>query len=118
MFVPIDRWGHLPLAADARLSAAAVAAIVAAHVRGESPEHTIACRTVSVPRGRIDVAGDRPDAVKQRRLDPHAFERGLHARHRAHTALVDVGDILNLVEDHADRLFEQTLALLEESDID
>ncbi|MFD4182022.1 hypothetical protein [Rhodococcus sp. NPDC058514] len=42
------------------------------------------------------------------------FDRGIAARHAAHTALSDIGDLLDTVEDRADRLLEQTLAIIED----
>ena len=84
-------------------------------MRGHGPAHTIRSRPLVVDQHGAS-AGVQ-DLADPPRLDLDAFERGLYARRHAHKALLDVGDVLDLVEDIADELINQTLALLNAVDV-
>jgi len=46
-------------------------------------------------------------------LDPGYYERGIQARRQAQEALSDVAGILDDVEDRADRILSELLAVLD-----
>lgn len=46
-------------------------------------------------------------------LDDRYYERGIAARRAAHAALADVPDLLDDVEEQADAILEQLLAVLD-----
>ncbi|UIR39642.1 hypothetical protein LZP97_26470 (plasmid) [Rhodococcus sp. DMF-1] len=48
-------------------------------------------------------------------LDPSYYERGVAARRTAHEDLHDVTDILDDIEDRADTLLAELLALLDDT---
>jgi hypothetical protein len=113
--VPIDRWGHLPLPVTA-MTAAEVGAVIARHRIGVSPLHTPR-RPIVRPSDDADrrdpSAAPEPASVD---LDSGYYRSGVEARRRAHTALADVPDIVDDVEDRIEQLLERTLQLLGSSD--
>lgn len=108
VFVPIDRWGQLPLS-PTPLSSPAVAAIVGSHLTGTAAPHAI----LPVKPGDAVREDDSTTANPIRRLDPESHERGLTARKDAAAFLADVGDVLDGIEDAADNLLRRTLAILD-----
>lgn len=113
--VPIDRWGHMPLPATA-MTAAEVGAVIAGHRAGVSPLHTPR-RPVIRPSDGIDRAGQIPaPEPASAELDSGYYRSGVEARRRAHTALADVPDMVDDVEDRIEQLLELTLQLLDSSD--
>ncbi|MDJ0362532.1 hypothetical protein [Rhodococcus sp. H29-C3] len=111
--VPIDRWGHMPLPADA-MSPAAIAEIVDAHRTGLPP------RRGSVPQKRRERSDDTHDAVPSvpehdsAELGSGYYEAGIAARRTAHTLLTEVPELYDDVEDRIDALLARTLDLLEQ----
>lgn len=109
--VPIDRWGHMPLPVTA-MTAAEVGALIAGHRTGVAPLHT-PLRPIIRPSdrtGRGDpIAAPEPVSAE---LDSGYYRLGVEARRRAHTALADVPDIVDNVEDRIEQLLERTLQLL------
>ncbi|WP_196806163.1 hypothetical protein [Rhodococcus sp. 114MFTsu3.1] len=108
--VPIDRWGHLPLPA-APMTAAEIGSVIAAHRTGLSPLHTPRRRS-SRPHAdaeQIDVIRPEPTPAD---LDSGYYRAGVDARRRAHTALADVPDMVDDVEDRIEALLQRTLDLL------
>lgn len=104
---PIDRWGHLPLPAQA-MTPQSVAALVHAHLDGRSPiRRPIALREDFGHRDDAD-----PPVEQAIELDPDYYERGIQARQHAHQRLADVTDILDDVEDRADQILSELLAVL------
>ncbi|WP_430336290.1 hypothetical protein [Rhodococcus sp. ACT016] len=102
---PIDRWGHLPLPAQA-MTPQSVAFLTRAHLTGIPPIHR-PLRLQEPSHTRSD-----PPSVSVL-LDPNYYERGTDARLRAQESLKDVLDILDDVEDRADVLLNDLLALLD-----
>ncbi|OZD18173.1 hypothetical protein CH253_16945 [Rhodococcus sp. 06-156-3C] len=108
--VPIDRWGHLPLPAAA-MTAAEIGSVIAAHRTGLSPLHTPR-RRITRPRAdaeQIDIVRPEPTPAE---LDSGYYRAGVDARRRAHTALADVPDMVDDVEDRIEALLQRTLDLL------
>lgn len=112
--VPIDRWGHLPLPVTA-MTAAEVGAVIARHRTGASPLHTPR-RLLARP---TDGGTDRRDPIVPEpvplELDSGYYRSGVEARRRAHTALADVPDMVDDVEDRIEQLLQRTLQLLDPS---
>jgi hypothetical protein len=109
---PIDRWGAIPLS-PAPLSAASVSRIVTAHLNGSArPHHPVAVRRRAVEAMTVS---DPPQAHSPT-LDPASFSRGVAARARAAHELDDVAELLDDVEDRADRLLSDLLRLLDGPD--
>ncbi len=115
--VPIDRWGHLPLPVTA-LTAAEVGAVIAGHRAGTSPLHSPR-RSVIRPSDGADRRDPSaaPEPVSAD-LDVGYYRSGIEARHRAHTTLADVPDMVDDVENRIEQLLERTLHLLDSSDSD
>ncbi|MGB7236676.1 MAG: hypothetical protein WBD41_11910 [Rhodococcus sp. (in: high G+C Gram-positive bacteria)] len=108
--VPIDRWGHLPLPVAA-MTAAEIGSVMAAHRTGHSPLHTPR-RRVSRPGAdaeQVDIVRPEPTPAE---LDSGYYRAGVAARRRAHTALADVPDMVDDVEDRIEALLQRTLDLL------
>ena len=108
--VPIDRWGHLPLPA-APMTAAEIGSVIAAHRTGLSPLHTPR-RRIARPRAdaeQVDIVRLEPTPAE---LDSGYYRAGVDARRRAHTALADVPDMVDDVEDRIEALLQRTLDLL------
>ncbi|WP_407727617.1 hypothetical protein ACJEDT_25675 (plasmid) [Rhodococcoides fascians] len=112
--VPIDRWGHMPLPVTA-MTAAEIGAVIARHLTGVSPLHTPR-RPIIRPSDGTDrsdpVAAPEPVSAE---LDSGYYRAGIEARRRAHTALADVPDMADDVEDRIEQLLERTLQLLDSS---
>ncbi|OZD85347.1 hypothetical protein CH260_04870 [Rhodococcus sp. 05-2256-B2] len=113
--VPIDRWGHLPLPATA-MTAAEVGVVIGRHRTGASPLHTPRRPIVRPIDGGTDpcypIATPEPVSAD---LDSGYYRSGVEARRRAHTALADLPDIVDDVEDRIERLLQRTLQLLDPS---
>lgn len=113
--VPIDRWGHLPLPVTA-MTAAEVGAVITRHRTGASPLHTPRSLLVRPTDGGTDrsdpIAAPEPVSVE---LDSGYYRSGVEARRRAHTALADVPDMVDDVEDRIEQLLQRTLQLLDSS---
>ena len=109
--VPIDRWGHLPLPVTA-MTVAEVGALIAGHRTGASPLHT-PLRPIIRPSDGVDRSEPTaaPELVSAE-LDSRYYRLGVEARRRAHTALADVPDMVDDVEDRIEQLLERTLQLL------
>ncbi|ANZ28614.1 hypothetical protein A4U64_27495 (plasmid) [Rhodococcus sp. WB1] len=108
LLTPIDRWGHLPLIPQP-MSAQSLAAIVRDHLAGQ-----VRVRA-SLP---LRKPGDRDDAPHARldpeiALDPHYYERGIAARRHAQESLHDLAHVLDTIENQADHLLEELLALFD-----
>ncbi len=108
VFTPIDRWGYLPLPPQP-LTAGSIAVIVRQHLTGTAPAHTLPPRR---PRP-VPAAADLAPPPEPPPLSDEYYDRGTAARRDALTALADVGDVLDDVEARADALLEQTLAIIE-----
>jgi hypothetical protein len=113
LLMPIDRWGHTPFA-PTPLTSQSVATIARAHLTGQAPAHT---RRPARPRpARPDLT---PHSVAESiELDRDYYDRGIHSRRTAHDTLKDVTDILDGIEDEADRLLADLLSLLDQSSVD
>ena len=110
--VPIDRWGHLPLPVTA-MTAAEIGTVITGHRTGASPLHTPR-RPIIRPSDGTDrsdpIAVSEPESAQ---LDGDYYRAGVEARRRAHTALAEVPDMVDNVEDRIEKLLERTLQLLE-----
>lgn len=109
--IPIDRWGHLPIPA-APMTAAEIGTVIAAYRTGTSPQHTERHRTRRPPK---DVDQSQPVIATEQvapMLDSEYYSSGVNARRRAHTALADVPDMVDDVEDRIEALLQRTLDLL------
>ncbi|WP_027507169.1 hypothetical protein [Rhodococcus sp. UNC23MFCrub1.1] len=108
--VPINRWGAVPLPLVS-MAPAAIASVVTSHLAGTParhrriPERPAPSRSAAEPPALF---GD-PAAVLS-----DTYAAGVAARAAAHTALADVGDVLDEVEDRAEKLLRRTLELLDE----
>ena len=110
--VPIDRWGHLPLPVTA-MTAAEVGAVITRHRSGASPLHTPRRPTIRPSDGTDrsePIAASEPVFAE---LDSGYYRLGVEARRRAHTALADVPDMVDDVEDRLEQLLQRTLQLLD-----
>ncbi|MDZ7917430.1 MAG: recombinase [Rhodococcus sp. (in: high G+C Gram-positive bacteria)] len=108
LLTPIDRWGHTPLTATP-LTARAVAGIVAAHLTGQAPPH------IRPPLRNTDETDSiTTEAMDVEPLGDDYYEHGIAARKHAHHALGDVTSVLDEIEDRADRLLVDLLALLDQ----
>ncbi len=105
---PIDRWGHLPLPLQA-MSPQSIASLTRAHFAGRPPARRSLPLSFSAT-SNLDSAPPETDSVD---LDPDYYERGIQARHRSHEALSDVSEILDDVEDRADQILRELLAVLD-----
>jgi hypothetical protein len=108
LFTPIDRWGHTPFA-PTTLSSQSVAALVRAHLTGHPPAH----KRLVLRRDTAAVEPEQPAQVADVELDTDYYDRGVTARREAHTQLTDVTDLLDGIEDEADKLLVDLLALLD-----
>ncbi|MFL1596216.1 hypothetical protein NQ854_25320 [Rhodococcus ruber] len=105
---PIDRWGHLPLMPQP-MTPQSLAAIVRDHLSDRVPTRT----PLSLRK-----QGDRDDGPHVRLdtgidLDPHYYERGIAARRHARESLDDLTDVFDDIEDRADQLLDELLAILD-----
>lgn len=115
--VSIDRWGHLPLPADA-MTPAAIAGVIAAHRAGAPPRRTPIRLRGHDPSRSVDDTGHVVEPVasewNSHALDTGYYESGVAARRSAHTALAEIPELYDEVEDRIDALLARTLALLEQ----
>ncbi|MFC9357492.1 hypothetical protein ACFTZB_13090 [Rhodococcus sp. NPDC057014] len=114
LFTPIDRWGHTPYD-PTPLTGHSIAALVRAHLAGQAPAH-------KRPRTWQLTTKSGEDAsvpfVVNIELDQGYYERGIAARRGAHTHLQDVTDILDGIEDEADKILADLLLLLDQPTAD
>ncbi|KAF0957176.1 hypothetical protein MLGJGCBP_07891 [Rhodococcus sp. T7] len=103
----IDRWGHTPFA-PTPLTGHAVAAIVRAHLTGQPPVH----RGPPSRRPPSSAEAQKTLYVAEIELEQEYYDRGVAPRRDAHTHLGDVTDLLDSVEDEADRLLADLLVIL------
>ncbi|MBV6759942.1 hypothetical protein [Rhodococcus opacus] len=109
LLTPIDRWGHTPFAPSA-LTGQSVATLVRAHLTGHAPVHKrLPVRPPTVTAGEARTVTD----IASIELDQGYYDRGIAARHDAHTQLEDITDVLDGIEDEADKLLGDLLMLLE-----
>ncbi|WP_241385511.1 hypothetical protein [Rhodococcus sp. CH91] len=104
LLCPIDRWGHLPHAQS--MAPQSVSMLVRAHLSGRAPVRKV----VPVPP-----QDDSDTSVElEIELDPDYYDRGTTARRRDHEALEDLTDVFGDIEQRADALLDELLAILEE----
>jgi len=103
LLCPIDRWGHLPHAQS--MTPQSVSALVRAHLSGRAPTRP----TLPMASPAIDDAGAEPEVV----LDLDYYEHGVAARRRDHHDLEELADTFDELEQRADALFDDLLAVLE-----
>ncbi|MFV9454457.1 hypothetical protein ACNJ7E_13495 [Rhodococcus sp. NM-2] len=114
LLTPIDRWGHTPFD-PTPLTGHSVAALVRAHLAGEAPVHKRPLTRRFATRSRENARA--PDLVDVE-LDQGYYERGIAARRGAHTHLTDVADILDGIEEEADKLLADLFAILDRTEGD
>ncbi|MCD2118320.1 MULTISPECIES: hypothetical protein [Rhodococcus] len=103
LLCPIDRWGHLPHAQS--MTPQSVSVLVRAHLSGRAPVR----KALPVPpQGDIGALVES-DVI----LDSGYYERGITARRRDHEALEDLTDVFGEIEQRADALLDELLAVLE-----
>ncbi|QHG85467.1 hypothetical protein D1O33_26020 (plasmid) [Rhodococcus rhodochrous] len=107
LLCPIDRWGHLPHAQS--MSPQSVSGLVRAHLSGQAPVR----RVLPVPRQDDTDTCVEPEIV----LDPDYYDRGAAARRRDHKALEDLTDVFGEIEQRAEALLDELLAVLERPQI-
>ncbi len=110
LLTPIDRWGHTPLMPLA-MTAPSIAAVVQAHLSGPVPVH----RPLPIRAPHSDSEDGSEVFTQDIALDPGYYERGVAARRAAHEDLHDVTGVLDDIEDRADTLLTELLALLEDT---
>ncbi|MGV9718536.1 hypothetical protein [Rhodococcus pyridinivorans] len=103
LLCPIDRWGHLPHAQP--MTPQSVSMLVRAHLSGHAPVR----RALPVPPQDDTGAPDESDVI----LDSGYYDRGTAARRRDHEALEDLTDVFGEIEQRADALLDELLAVLE-----
>ncbi|WP_306670168.1 hypothetical protein [Rhodococcus opacus] len=115
LFTPIDRWGHTPYD-PTPLTGHSIAALVRAHLAGSAPVHERP--PAWQPPTKSGEDAPVPVVVDDVDLDQGYYDRGIAARRGAHTHLEDVTDILDGIEDEADKLLADLLAILDRTEID
>ncbi|WP_371054050.1 hypothetical protein [Rhodococcus gordoniae] len=100
---PIDRWGHLPHAQS--VTPQSVSMLVRAHLSGRAPVR----KALPVPPQDDIGTSVESDVI----LDSGYYERGITARRRDHEALGDLTDVFGEIEQRADALLDELLAVLE-----
>ncbi|MCW3471016.1 hypothetical protein OMK68_15405 [Rhodococcus pyridinivorans] len=103
LLCPIDRWGHLPH--TQAMTAQSVSVLVRAHLSGRTPTHPTLPATPPDP----DETWVEPEIV----LDPSYYERGTAARRRDHQDLENLAETFDELEQQADALLDELLAVLE-----
>jgi len=103
LLCPIDRWGHLPFAQA--MTPQSVSTLVQTHLSGRAPIR----RAVPV---------DMPDKADvwvepEIDLDRSYYDRGIAARRRDHQDLEDLAGVFDVIEQRADALFDELLAVLD-----
>ena len=115
LFTPIDRWGHTPFD-PTPLTGHSIAVLVRAHLAGQAPVHK------RPPTKKKPTTPSRENVsapvVVDVELDQGYYDRGKAARRQAHIHLQDVTDILDGIEDEADKLFADLLAILDGTESD
>ena len=111
LVTPLDRWGAHPLGSEP-LRAASIAAIVGAHLAGAPPRHK-SITTPAVAERNDAPAPATPEPEHIPTLDPGSYERGAAARRSAAQSLIDLPDVLDEVEDRAEKLMQNLLTLLD-----
>ncbi|WP_307090994.1 hypothetical protein [Rhodococcus sp. SORGH_AS_0301] len=108
--VPIDRWGAVPIPPVA-MTPAAITSVMTSHLVGTPARH----RPLPVRPGprRSSAEPSVVSGADDTGLSD-TYAAGVAARSAAHTALADVGDVLDKVEDRAEELLRRTLALLDD----
>ncbi|MGW4336419.1 hypothetical protein ACWEK5_26935 [Rhodococcus koreensis] len=114
LFTPIDRWGHTPYD-PTPLTGHSIAALVRAHLAGSASAHKRP-PTWQPPTNSGEDA-PVPVVVDNVELDQGYYDRGIAARRGAHAHLEEVTDILDGIEDEADKLLADLLAILDETDL-
>ncbi|MFC9358718.1 hypothetical protein ACFTZB_19380 [Rhodococcus sp. NPDC057014] len=114
LLTPIDQWGHTPYD-PTPLTGHSIASLVRAHLAGQAPVH----KRPPTRQPPTKSGEDAPvEAVVDIELDQGYYERGIAARRGAHTHLEDVTDILDGIEDEADKLLADLLTILDRTEID
>jgi hypothetical protein len=110
LIVSIDRWGYTPLVATP-MAAQSVAAVTRAHLAGRSPSHR---PRTPLRRAGADTTSQpvRDAPIRPAPLDGRYYQRGVQARRLANTQLSSVGDILEDVNNRAERLLEELAAIV------
>ncbi|UTT51170.1 hypothetical protein [Rhodococcus gordoniae] len=103
LLCPIDRWGHLPHAQP--MTPQSVSVLVRDHLSGRAPTRL----TLPMASPAIDDVGAEPEVV----LDLDYYERGVAARRRDHHDLEELADTFDELEQRAEALFDDLLAVLE-----
>ncbi|MFE7423312.1 hypothetical protein [Rhodococcus sp. NPDC057529] len=114
LLTPIDRWGHTPYDPTA-LTGHSIAALTRAHLAGQAPEHKRP--PTWQPTTKSDEDPPVP-VVVDIELDQSYYDRGIAARRNAHAHLEDVTDVLDGIEDEADKLLADLLSILDHTEID
>ena len=116
VFMPVDRWGALPLPLRATTVRTAIA-LTGQHLIGSPPTHPV----VVDPDGHSE-AGDslssaRPERVEVVRVDPAVVHReGLAARARALMRLAEVNETMDTVDRAAAELEQRIQELMSGAD--
>ncbi|MFE5708195.1 hypothetical protein [Rhodococcus koreensis] len=115
LFTPIDRWGHTPYD-PTPLTGHSIATLVRAHLAGQAPVHKRPPTWQPATKSGEDAPV--PVMIDDVELDQGYYDRGIAARRNAHTHLEDVTDILDGIEDEADKLLADLLAILDHTESD
>lgn len=113
LLTPIDRWGHIPFE-PTPLTGHSAAGLVRAHLAGQAPVHK---RPPARPPAMPSHENAPLPVVVEAELDQCYYDRGISARRNAHTHLEDVTDILDSIEDEADKLLNDLLVILDCTEI-
>ncbi|HLT12292.1 MAG TPA: hypothetical protein VK028_16050 [Micromonosporaceae bacterium] len=107
LLCPIDRWGHLPHAQP--MTPQSVSMLVRAHLSGSAPIRTTL--PVRAPdNSDVTDLQVEPGIV----LDQSYYERGTAARRRDYKDLEKLADVFDEIEDRADTLLDELMAVMEE----
>ncbi|MGW3482702.1 hypothetical protein [Rhodococcus indonesiensis] len=104
LLCPIDRWGHLPHAQP--MTPQSMSMLVRAHLSGRAP---IRKTSPVLPPNEVTDMRVEPDIV----LDPSYYDRGTAARRRDRESLEDLADVFGEIEQRADALLDELLAILD-----
>jgi hypothetical protein len=109
LFTSIDRWGHTPFD-PTPLTGHSIAVLVRAHLAGQAPVH----KRPPTKQPPTQSSEDAPvPVVVDIELDQGYYDRGIAARREAHTHLEDVTDLLDGIEEEADKLLADLLTILD-----
>ncbi|KOS57580.1 hypothetical protein [Rhodococcus rhodochrous] len=103
LLCPIDRWGHLPHTQP--MTPQSVSMLVRAYLSGRAPMR----RALPVP-SQDDTGAPVESGII---LDSGYYDRGTAARRRDHEALEDLTDVFGDIEQRAEALLDELLAVLE-----